>query len=1019
VVEKSRITIVFSELRSGAIFRIFPRDDYAQTLRIKRFLIAFASYFIFCFLVWVSFSLGLTPVPRDVLILSQLGILASNIFVYILLRTGWNKRFKDPSLTMLQIVIATFWTMEVLYYAQNTRSIGILLYLVIFIFGLFKLNVRQFLFLSFFAIAGYAGVIALLYRNHPESIHLKMEILNMAVMAIVLPWFSLVCGYIARIKTKASDALHRIQESESRFGVIFNAASDGILLVEADNKKFSDANEKMCRMLGYPKEELLALRIPDIHPPEQASLILEQSEKLLKKEIDIAKDIPVVRKDKTLFFADISASTIILDRKEYIVELFRDVTERKRTEEMLRQSEEKYRLLADNMKDYIWLMDLDLNITYITPSAEKVMGYTLEEFKRLKPDQLLTPESFAAVMDFFAEEFPKAVADPDYVLERTIELEYLSKDGSTIWGEASFSLIRDEQGRPSSILGASRNISGRKQIENELRASEANFHRSLDESPLGVRIATVDGETLYANRAILDIYGYETLEELQTKSVQERYTPESYRQWQERKRKRKNGEFCPSQYEIGIVRKNGEVRHLQVFRKEILWNGQKQYQVIYNDITDKKRMEEQLRREEQRFRAVIEHSTDIIAVVNRDGIITYINPAVESVLGFKPEERIGRPGFELVRPDDMKYLSMSFLELIGNPDAAPIRGEMHLRHRDGSYRTLEAVGSNLVVNGVVEAVIVNYRDITERKRAEEALRKSEEKYNKLVNAIPDLVIQTDLDGTIEFVNDNTVRYSGYTREELEGQNMIQFIAPSYISKAIRNNLRMKEGGNIGPQEYELIRKDETAVPFEINGETLFNEDGTPYGFVRICRDISERKKIEETLRKSEQRYLELSILDDLTQLHNSRHFYNQLKKEVERANRYEQPLTLLLLDLDKFKDFNDTYGHLEGDTVLARLGQVIKRCLRETDSAYRYGGEEFTVLLPMTTCDEGVVTAQRIQAELKKEVFGPNHGQEVRLTLSIGVSQYRLKEDIKSFVNRADKLMYQAKKQGRNRICSE
>jgi diguanylate cyclase (GGDEF)-like protein len=175
----------------------------------------------------------------------------------------------------------------------------------------------------------------------------------------------------------------------------------------------------------------------------------------------------------------------------------------------------------------------------------------------------------------------------------------------------------------------------------------------------------------------------------------------------------------------------------------------------------------------------------------------------------------------------------------------------------------------------------------------------------------------------------------------------------------------------------------------------------------------------EALRQSEKRYWELSIIDDLTQLYNSRHFYDQLKKETERSNRHEQPLTLLLLDLDKFKDFNDTYGHVEGDYVLSRLGQVIKRCLRETDSAYRYGGEEFTILLPMTTSEEGLVTAERIRMELKKEDFSPLSSQKVYLTLSIGLAQYKPQEEVKMFIHRADQMMYKGKKNGRDRICSD
>jgi diguanylate cyclase (GGDEF)-like protein len=154
-------------------------------------------------------------------------------------------------------------------------------------------------------------------------------------------------------------------------------------------------------------------------------------------------------------------------------------------------------------------------------------------------------------------------------------------------------------------------------------------------------------------------------------------------------------------------------------------------------------------------------------------------------------------------------------------------------------------------------------------------------------------------------------------------------------------------------------------------------------------------------------------------LYNSRYFYTQLKKEIERSNRYDQPLTLLLMDIDKFKEFNDSYGHVEGDNALSRLGQVIKRCLRENDSAYRYGGEEFTIMLPMTSSDEGIATAKRIQAELKKETFSPVAGQKVYMTVSIGISQYKPKEEIKAFVHRVDQLMYKVKKDERGGICSD
>jgi two-component system cell cycle response regulator len=187
----------------------------------------------------------------------------------------------------------------------------------------------------------------------------------------------------------------------------------------------------------------------------------------------------------------------------------------------------------------------------------------------------------------------------------------------------------------------------------------------------------------------------------------------------------------------------------------------------------------------------------------------------------------------------------------------------------------------------------------------------------------------------------------------------------------------------------------------------------------LQKERSERERIAEALRESEQKYRDLCIIDDLTGLYNSRHFYFQLKVELDRSNRYEQPLTLLLLDLDNFKTFNDTYGHVEGDQVLMRLGQVVKRCLRQTDSAYRYGGDEFTILLLMTPREDGAVTAERIRAEFNRETFSAAPGQHVHVTVSIGLAQYRMNEEIKTFIHRADQLMYQGKRTGRDRVCSE
>jgi two-component system cell cycle response regulator len=186
--------------------------------------------------------------------------------------------------------------------------------------------------------------------------------------------------------------------------------------------------------------------------------------------------------------------------------------------------------------------------------------------------------------------------------------------------------------------------------------------------------------------------------------------------------------------------------------------------------------------------------------------------------------------------------------------------------------------------------------------------------------------------------------------------------------------------------------------------------------LRLRRVLKERRLTQERIHMLD-KLKRLSITDGLTKLYNSRYFYNQLRAEIDRTSRYQRPLSLLLLDIDQFKDYNDNFGHLEGDKVLVALGQVIRTCLRKMDSAYRYGGEEFTVILPETEGDEAATVAERIRSAVEREKFYPR-GQKtsVSITISLGVTEYIQEERVAIFVQRADKAMYLSKQSGRNRV---
>jgi len=187
--------------------------------------------------------------------------------------------------------------------------------------------------------------------------------------------------------------------------------------------------------------------------------------------------------------------------------------------------------------------------------------------------------------------------------------------------------------------------------------------------------------------------------------------------------------------------------------------------------------------------------------------------------------------------------------------------------------------------------------------------------------------------------------------------------------------------------------------------------------LRLKRVLKERQLSTE---RSEmlQELKKLAITDGLTGLFNSRHFYKQLDLEVDRIRRYNHSISILIIDIDHFKDYNDLFGHMEGDKVLVKIGELIKSCLRRMDTAYRYGGEEFTVILPETNNQDAIIVAERIRKTIETETFTPSSSKKITITVSIGTTEYEPEERISSFVQRADKALYISKDLGRNRVSS-
>ncbi len=281
------------------------------------------------------------------------------------------------------------------------------------------------------------------------------------------------------------------------------------------------------------------------------------------------------------------------------------------------------------------------------------------------------------------------------------------------------------------------------------------------------------------------------------------------------------------------------------------------------------------------------------------------------------------------------------------------------------------------------------------------LRATKEYLENLLNSSVDTVLTIGLDYTVTYANHGAESMLGYPADELVGQSVTR-VLPGGTDELDALAVEL-ERGPIRNHETNLVAREARLIPVMASISRVRGEDGHILSTLAVCKDITQQKQLESELK-------EMTIKDSLTSLYNQRHFYQRLESEIERARRQGRPLSLLLFDVDHFKTYNDQRGHLAGDSVLRAIGEVVRECTRDcVDSGFRYGGDEFTVILPETAEVQARQVAERIRSTFEGRCFD-------RCTLSVGVMTFRENITEEMFIRMADEMMYDAKRSGGNRV---
>ena len=561
-----------------------------------------------------------------------------------------------------------------------------------------------------------------------------------------------------------------------------------------------------------------------------------------------------------------------------VILVHQDVTEERRALDELRESEERSRTLIHTAADAIVTMDEESTILSVNPATERTFGYTAEELVGQRISILQPPALQSAHTAGLGRYLATGKRHIDWAMAEVVGRR---KDGTEI--PIEISIGEYPSGGRRIFAGFLRDITERKAAERELREARDQLEVRVQERTAELAEANMALEEEIAERARAEEVVVQKSAELQAvfhalpdlyfrmeadgtildfqagsgmglyaaadiflgQRVQE-ILPE---QAGERigaalARVAADGKLTAVEYTLEVEGKPQEFE-----ARLIPLDGHGQVVGVVRDITERKGWERELRHREEHFRALIENGSDLIAIIDAGGITRYVSPSAERLLGWKPEERVGRSTIETIHQDDWPEVARLRDFAINHPGST-IQVEFRYRHGDGSWRVFEAAARTMRPDSAAEGLVVNARDVTERKRAEEALRRSEEHFRAVIENASDLVTILDTDGVMKYQSPAVERLFGFLPQELEGRNAFELVHPEDAPVVVEALTAVAMNpGETRSAAFRFLHKDGSWRHVESVGTTLLRT-GPEEGVIVNSRDVTERKRAEEALEQA-------------------------------------------------------------------------------------------------------------------------------------------------------------------------
>jgi diguanylate cyclase (GGDEF)-like protein/PAS domain S-box-containing protein len=680
--------------------------------------------------------------------------------------------------------------------------------------------------------------------------------------------------------------------------------------------------------------------------------------------------------------------------------IIRDITAQKNNLARLRENEIRYRTLFEAAHDAILLIRsgvfVDCNsaaLKIFAGERSAIIGRTFYSFSPMfQPNGLVSREMAKNKMALALNGKPQF-----------FEWNYLRLDGRTFEAEVSLNRM-DILGDPH-MLVVVRDISRRKRAMAAKEVSEQRFRNLSESAPDIIYTLDLNGSFTYVNPAWKRLLGH-TPQEVYGKFFVEFAPPGEEDTYIHIFKQIRNRRKTISDLDSSLLAKDGTVRHFSLSGSPIYDQAGNVAAVvgIFKDINARRQAERQLEIQKAQLELFIESAPEAIIFLTNSQRIERINPGFTRLFGYEYHEAVGKFVDDLIVPRECMSEALLLGEKVQNGHSFDL--ELVRRRKDGKRVHVSLIASPIMVRGVQKGLYGIYRDITHRKKAEQALRESEERHRAALEAAPDPVVVYDMQGRVVYLNPAFVSIFGWCLSETIGKKM-DFVPSDKASETEVLVEKIVRGETVRGIETVRMTKTGLTVEVRISGAPFFDSKNEPMGCVVTLQDITRRKQAEAQLKY-------LAFHDTLTGLPNRKAFYHtaQEKQGPRRREGDDATWALLFLDLDRFKDINDSLGHDVGDLLLKKVAARIQESIRQSDQLFRLGGDEFTVIVNNLA---NTVDAARVAQKICENLAAPFEikGYRLFLSASVGISVYPHDgRSLDDMMKNADMAMYAAKAEG-------